>query len=328
MQYIPYIDKHSVNDDDYVSEIECIYANDSHTDVFMKSLLDFRRNNSKNLIVGHLNINSLQYKFTEIEYMMSENTCDVLFLSETKVNDSHPSSQFSIENFSKPIRADKSANSGGLMAYIRNDIAHRRRPDIEQFTINPIECLAVEIMVRKEKWLMLCIYNPYNRHKDIFCSVLENIFNVFINKFHVIYVIGDCNINSSCPKDSKKLNDIMVQYSFKNIVKGPTCFKSEKGTSIDVIYTNHPRRLSSNFNICTGLSDFHNLVGFSTKMQVPRPKLSHIVYRSYKSFDEELYKRDVSYAPFHVSEIFDDVDDVYWFNECLLSGIVNEHAPL
>ena len=256
---------------------------------------------------------------------MYENTCDVLFLSETKVNDSHPNSQFSIENFSKPIRADKSANSGGLMAYVRNDIAHRRRPDIEQFTINPIECLAVELMVRKEKWLMLCIYNPNNRHKDVFCSVLESIFNVFISKFHVVYVIGDCNINSACPRDSKKLSDLMLQYCFKNIVNGPTCFKSEKGTSIDVIYTNHPRRVSSNFNICTGLSDFHNLVGFSTKIQVPRPKLSHIVYRTFKNFDEELYKRDVSYAPFHVSEIFDDVDDVYWFNECLLSGIVNEH---
>ena len=144
-----------------------------------------RRQNSKNLIVGHLNINSLQYKFTEIEYMMSESTCDVLFLSETKINDSHPSSQFSIDNFSKPIRADKSCNSGGLMAYIRSDIAHRRRTDIEQtqLTINLIECLAVEIMVRKEKWLFLCIYNPHNRHKDALCSALENIFNIYINKF-------------------------------------------------------------------------------------------------------------------------------------------------
>ena len=63
-------------------------------------------------------------------------------------------------------------------------------------------------------------------------------------------------------------------------------------------------------------------------MQIPRPKLTHISYRSYKSFDGDVYKRDVSYAPFHVSEIFEDIDDVYWFNECLLSRIVNTHAPL
>ena len=85
----------------------------------MDSLIDIRRRNIKNLIVGHLNINSLQYKFAEIQYMMTENTCDVLFLSETKVNESHPSSQFMIQNFSKPIRADKTSNSGGLMAFIQ-----------------------------------------------------------------------------------------------------------------------------------------------------------------------------------------------------------------
>ena len=35
----------------------------------------------------------------------------------------------------------------------------------------------------------------------------------------------------------------------------------------------------------------------------------------------------MSYAPFHVSEVFDDIDDTYWFNENLISGVINDHAP-
>ena len=33
-------------------------------------------------------------------------------------------------------------------------------------------------------------------------------------------------------------------------------------------------------------------------------------------------------APFHVSEIFDEVDDAYWMCSTLLQEIVNEHAPI
>ena len=36
----------------------------------------------------------------------------------------------------------------------------------------------------------------------------------------------------------------------------------------------------------------------------------------------------LSVAPFHVSEIFDDVDDAYWMCSTLLQEIVNEHAPI
>ena len=33
-------------------------------------------------------------------------------------------------------------------------------------------------------------------------------------------------------------------------------------------------------------------------------------------------------APFHVCEIFDDIDDKYNFTELLLTEILNNHAPL
>ena len=40
--------------------------------------------------------------------------------------------------------------------------------------------------------------------------------------------------------------------------------------------------------------------------------------RSYKQFDE-MYKRDITFAPFHVGYIFDDFDYTFWFNQTPLS---------
>ncbi len=57
-----------------------------------------------------------------------------------------------------------------------------------------------------------------------------------------------------------------------------------------------------------------------------RPK-RHIVYRSYKHFNVDAYKQHLSETPFHVAEVFDSIDDSYWFCQTLLQEVINEHAP-
>jgi exonuclease III len=59
------------------------------------------------MIVSHLNVNSLRNKFSEISQIV--NYCDILCLSETKLNASFPSSQFSVPNY-RIIRNDRNAH--------------------------------------------------------------------------------------------------------------------------------------------------------------------------------------------------------------------------
>ena len=54
-------------------------------------------------------------------------------VSETKINDTFPESQFLIEDFSKPFRLDRTAKGGGILLYIREDIPCRY---IKQTTLN------------------------------------------------------------------------------------------------------------------------------------------------------------------------------------------------
>ena len=38
--------------------------------------------------------------------------------------------------------------------------------------------------------------------------------------------------------------------------------------------------------------------------------------------------RDIENAPLHIADIFDDIDDVCWAHEKLLSEVIDEHIPV
>ena len=61
-------------------------------------LNDIRRKNVGRLLIGHLNINSIRNKFDELKSLIHDKF-DVFIVSETKIDDSFPVNQFSIEVF-------------------------------------------------------------------------------------------------------------------------------------------------------------------------------------------------------------------------------------
>lgn len=72
-------------------------------------------------IVAQLNINFIR-KFQFLEKKVCDNL-DILVISETKVDDSCPSTQFLLNGFLKPYRLDRGYNGRGTLLYIRDDIA-------------------------------------------------------------------------------------------------------------------------------------------------------------------------------------------------------------
>ena len=113
-----------------------------------------------------------------------------------------------------------------------------------------------------------------------------------------------------------------------NLIEAPTCYKSDNPSLIDVAITSHRRRIADTLNINTGISDFHNFIAYSTKMHVPRNESRLICYRSYEHFDEASFKHDLDVALFYVGNVFDDVDDIFWFNLALMKNSIDGHAPM
>ena len=174
----------------------------------------------------------------------------------------------------------------------------------------PIESLVLEFLYHKEKWLYVCMYSPHSKYKIECVSYIENVLSqANAECFSSIYIIRDLNINMMSNQKSKCLRDVLDVYGMKNVINSPTCFKSQNPTLIDVILTNNARRVNATINTNTGVSDFHHLVGFSTKLHVPRPNRGKITHRSYKHFEEENFRNDVMSIPFQVAEIFNDIND-------------------
>ena len=77
-----------------------------------------------------------------------------------------------------------------------------------------------------------------------------------------------------------------------------------------------------------GICDSHNIISVAIKGDAPPPKHLKIKYRSFKNFDVDAFSEAVGVAPFEVAYIFDDVDDIYWAHEVILTDLLNEHAPI
>ena len=85
---------------------------------------------------------------------------DILLVLETKIDISFPSGQFIIPGFAPPYRFDRNNKGGGLLLYLREDIASKI---IFVFKL-PIEGFLIEVNVCRKKWLLGCFYNPHKTY--------------------------------------------------------------------------------------------------------------------------------------------------------------------
>ena len=133
---------------------------------------------------------------------------------------------------------------------------------------------------------------------------------------------------NGCPIKSNTIQNICEQYDLTNLIKEPTCHKGPTLSLLDVILVSNARRYSATLNVYCDISDFHNIIGAATKRFAPSQKPRIILYRSYKNFSESEFVNSVASAPFHVMDIFDEIDYMAWYTSALLRNIIDEHAPM
>ena len=182
-------------------------------------------------IIAQLNINSIRNKFKFLEKDICANL-DILLISETKLDDSFPSTQFLFDGFSKPYRLDKCSIGGGILLYIRDDTPSRLLSNS-----NKTESIFTEINFRKKKWLICASYNPHKSNISNHLHHLGKGLDNYIGNYDNILLLGDFNSEFSEPC----LNDFCDIYNLKNLVKKPTCFKNpDNHSSIDLFLTSRP----------------------------------------------------------------------------------------
>ena len=294
--------------DQQISEIE---SRELDTIDILKNI---RIKNKKGLVIAYLNIDSIRNKIEPLKLMVSKYV-DILTIAETKIDETFTTSQFMIEGIEEPFRKDRNKNGGGLLTYAREGIYIK---ELKNYKFpNDIEICATEIKLRTKKLLLLSIYRPPSQCPSYFFEEIEKGINFFSNKFENLIVMGDFN----CEVGDSAIKAFMDTYTLVNLIKNPTCHKSDSPPCIDLILTNCKSHFQNTTNVETGLSDFHVMILSILKGDFIKRGPKIITYRDYKQFDIPSFRSEISNPQILNCRDYGNID-------ILVKSLLNKYAPI
>ena len=211
-----------------------------------------RLNHPKNAIIGHLNINSIRNKFSGFKDLVVKET-DICLLSETKIDDTFPNSQFFAEGY-KMFRKDRNKNGGGLILYVNEDIPGKL---INSYNFKEAsEIIVFDFRISNKKRLLLGNYKPPSQNELSFMNEVKLSLNFFSSSYENFLLLGDFNLSTENPN----LKNLLNSFDLESLIKIPTCYKSlSSHTNTDLILTNKKNLFMKSTTFETGMSDFHKL---------------------------------------------------------------------
>ena len=247
----------------------------------VSTLDEIRKKYVNNVVLGHLNINSLGNKFDALTLIIKDRV-DIMVLVETKLDESYPDQQFVIEGYKTPFRLDRNSFGGGVLIYVRKDIPCKEL-NRHNFT-EKVEALFVEINLRRNKFLLVGTYHSthpkYGTSDDKFFEQIGFSLDVYSN-YDKFLLAGDFNVQIGRPC----IDDFLASHEANNLVKDFTCFKNPNNPScIDLFLTNSYRSFMKTITISTGLSDFHNMIVTVLRTKFPKREPKVLLYRDLSKF--------------------------------------------
>ena len=185
--------------------------------------------------------------------------------------------------------------------------------------------------MRSQSFLVGCVYRSPN-DSSFFDSFRDLIANIWLKRKNII-VVGDFNSdmlhkpNNSESEYGKRLRRILCSCGLKNIINSPTRVTANSKSLIDLVITNQPSKTQTSGSIDLGISDHHLIFAvFKVARGNAKPKI--ISTRNYKSLDVRQLKSDFDQAPWHLTGLFDDIDDIVDTWQYLYNEILHHHLPL
>ena len=195
-------------------------------------------------------------------------------ITETKIDESYPTSPFIIDGFSTPFRLDRNINGGGVLIYVSdllpcNQVNFLSKPD-------DIESIFVELNLRKTKWLLMGGCNPSKHTTPYFLNQVSKQIDKGMENYDNLLLIGDFNSTML----EKQMSGFCMLYDLSNLINEPTCYKNPVNpTSIDAILTNKENSFCNSIAVETGLSVHHKMVLTVLKGYIKKREPITINYR-------------------------------------------------
>ena len=275
-----------------------------------------KKSNRNRLIFSTINSNSISNKLDDIRITIAD-FVDILVITESKLDQSFPESQFFINRFSKPFRKDRNRHGGELLMYLKEDIPQK---ELSFNLPSDIEIIIIELNINKIKWLVCGCYHPPSESDEYFFYHLGKVLDDFSTKHDGFVLLGDFNVQ----ENETILSEFLNAYNAKNIVKNKTCFKSiENPSCVDLIVTDKPGNFHHANVFETGILHHHKLVTTVSKAKFTKVSSKYVHYHNYKTFNEQDVKLELR-SKLEVNVV--DANDETFHNVYL--NVLNKHAPI
>ena len=149
-----------------------------------------------------------------------------------------------------------------------------------------------------------------------FLSSITDLLDHYLKSYEDFIVIGDFNESETNPA----LDSFLDEQKCKNIIKNKTCFKSVKGSCIDLILTSRPSLHQFTNVFETGISDHHLLIYTMLKSTYTKMEPKVLSKRCFKNFSEQSFLQDLKQGLSNTGN-FSDFNSEF-------KNTLNNHAPI
>ena len=184
-----------------------------------------RQENLIELLLSHLNINSIQNMFEELKQIVVESRVQIMVVSETKIDASYPDSQFHIPGY-HIHRQDRKKGGGGVLMFVTSKIESKRIKFDRRY--KTIEIMALQIALKTKNLILLAIYRPPKKvtanHQLLLEEELSHISNWAAHQQPFIVIIGDLNLNRLNPysAEGETLLNLEIEQGLECLINSPT----------------------------------------------------------------------------------------------------------
>ena len=281
------------------------------------------------LKLGHINVNGLKGKLSEIHTLLIETSLDILAITETKLaNDTSNDEEIGIEGYFT-IRNDHNSKGGSVLLCYKDSLAAYEEHKMQVPTT--IEGVWINVKSQSQTWLFACVYRPPTdlSFYDRFNVILEKVWSTRKNVVIMDDLNSDLSLKSCEDAEShlgRRLLRILRSYGMKCVIKEPTRISDVAQTLIDLIIVSHPEEITTAGVTHLGISD-HSFVYANLRMRKEKSSLMIKTINNYRTFNQQKFRNDIVSAPWSVCEIFDDIDDQVWAWQHPYQEIVSDHIP-
>ena len=279
------------------------------------------------ITIVHVNARSLPRHFDDVAALVSSHRPDVLALSETWLDSSIDDKEISLPGFVL-FRLDRNRYGGGVAIYCADYLSCSVITNGP--TASGVEFLWVSVNSPQShsSFALGCFYRPPSANSHSVQNICDNIESMLLSWKNLI-ACGDFNIDLSDNSKPfvKTFQNFLTSHILYQLISEPTHFSDASNSILDLFITSSDIPVAKSQVLQSSFSD-HLPILLEVKLLVPKPPPTLITRRSFKMFSQQKFLDDLKTTPWHVMDLFEDLDDkIDTFNK-LFGEVLDTHAPL